>query len=411
MKNHKSEKININGPVNYVKIQGDNKKTLHIFFDLHYDIDDQTECDDYNSLNINKYIRNFLTNTKKDINYFLEITPQKENYISDKNDIYIRKTENEFYNLKDELQNKKNVKLHYVNIRYFFYFEEITENINFFLNNFYVNYFEKNKKDKIYLLKQNIQHMTKISEYLYKILEIYELLLKKDIKYQKVDLTKQYDYKYKDQNNYTLYTNNAIISIITKLLKKYEDDKIKDSMNLLFKEYFINGITTILDKISEVIEVMNVYLTLEENSEDNHGKICNTFNKINYYSFTDTLCQDDFIDFKCDIEKRVSKIKMSLEITFAQLQDIYFIRKFIDKSYVEESIIYSGFTHSIFYIYVLIKYFGFSVVDCYYINKSLLKNNSLLEINNSVVKSKDYVHLSPYFYQINGKQCVKINPL
>lgn len=412
MKNNiSSEKVSINGPVNYVKIQGDNNKILHIFFDLHYEINNETECDEYDSININKYIKKFLTNTKKNINYFLEIIPEKEKYISDKNDIYIRKTMDEFYNIKNKLKDNQNIKLHYINIRYFFYFNEITNNIEYFFNNFHDNYFEKNKKEKIYLLKQNTQLITQISEYLYKILEIYEIILKKDLKYEKVDLTEYVNYKYNDKNDYISYINNSIINIMTKILKRYDDKQTKQIMNQLFKKYFIDGITDILKKISEVINTINVYLTLEENSENNHGKICNIFNKINYYTFNGTLCQDDFIDFKCDIEKKIIKIKLSLEIVFAQLQDIYFIRKFIDKSYIEESIIYSGFTHSIFYIYILIKYFNFSITDCYYVNKNLLKNDSMLEINNSVIKSTDYIHLNPYFYKIDGKQCVKINPL
>jgi hypothetical protein len=404
------KKISINGPVNYVKLEGNNNKILHVFFDIHYNLNEQTECSDYDSINFDKYINNLLLTTKKDINFFLEIRPDDKHDIHIKNDIYIGKVVNNFDYLKENV--KSNVKLYYINIRYFFYLNDILNGINYFTINFFNDIQESNNvKKQIEKISDGLDILSVTSETLYTILNIYQILLKKNIPFDKVNLS---DNKFVDNkknksedNNKLQY--NSIIQILTKLMKKYKEKNSGVIMNKLIKEYFIDGIISIINKLSEVTDVINTYITILKNGNDNI-KICKYFDNI--YSSRSNICLNDFVDFKHDVNKKINEIVQAIEIIFSQLQDLYFIRKFIDKDYIKESIIYTGSDHSIVCIYILVKYFNFKITDYYYFNKHLLKNDSIDEINSSISNANHHGHLYPYFYSsAQEKQCIKINPI
>lgn len=402
------KKISINGPVNYVKLKGNNNKILHIFFDIHYNLNEQTECSDYDSINIDKYISNLLLTTNKNINFFLEIKPNYKNS-NNINNIYIKKVIDKFNYLKKNVNN--NVKLYYINIRDFFYLEKINNDMEYFINN--INNINNNTtEEQIYGIEDNLGVLSRISETLYKILNIYEVLLKKDIKYDKVNLDK---YKFIDINknkefDEELLQYNSIVQILTKLMKKYKNNDNNIIMNKLIKEYFIDGIISIINKLSEITDVTNTFLSMFENNKED-VKICNYFDNIN--DFRLNMCLDDVFDFKHDVNKKIIKVNEAISIIFSQLQDLYFIRKFIDKDYIKESILYNGSDHSIICIYILAKYFDFKITDYYYINKHLLKNDSIEEVNYSIITANNHSHLYPYFYSYDGgnKQCIKINPI
>ena len=51
---------------------------------------------------------------------------------------------------------------------------------------------------------------------------------------------------------------------------------------------------------------------------------------------------------------------------FARFTDIYFLRRFLDKEYITNAIVYSGALHSSTYVSVLVKKFAFRVTHASY---------------------------------------------
>ena len=52
------------------------------------------------------------------------------------------------------------------------------------------------------------------------------------------------------------------------------------------------------------------------------------------------------------------------------LTDLYFLRRFLDKKYIKNTIVYCGLYHMFDYIYFLTKYFNFKMTNIYYKDKS-----------------------------------------
>lgn len=404
-------KIFINGPFNYAKLENSSGKIVHVFFDIHLPIQSQSECDNDDTINIDKYFSKLFKTTKKNIDFFFEIHPFEKKDEREFNKIYILKLYDLFLFNKDKYG--KNVKFHYIDIRRFFYYNYIIGNISN-ANDIFFNYLFHNdiSKDlKINKIQEFMYLLNKINDYLYQILDIYNLLLKKNISYEKVNLKKLIFENASDKvdNSELLVLRNSIIQILTKLMKKYNDDNNKIIINKIMKKYFIENIMSILKHISQVIDISDKYLSIIKNNNENIN-ICKCFDNIYTATFNESC--DNFTNIKNDIDSMMKNISIALISTFSKLQDIYFIKRFIEKDYVTEAISYTGGNHSIMYIYTLVKYFGFKVTDCYYFNKKLLKEPNLNELNNVILKAENYVYLTPYFYMKDTeKQCIKINQI
>ena len=122
----------INGPVNYVQLIGNInniQKKITIFLDKHLDINNQTRCDSFDSIDISQYLYKLIKNTKEPLDFFMEICDEQiQMPFTDKRDIYIKdvvkmfKTEFivEKINDKDKVKyskSNKNMRLHYLDIR------------------------------------------------------------------------------------------------------------------------------------------------------------------------------------------------------------------------------------------------------------------------------------------------------
>jgi hypothetical protein len=71
---------------------------------------------------------------------------------------------------------------------------------------------------------------------------------------------------------------------------------------------------------------------------------------------------------------------------FAKLVDVYFLRRFLDKDYITNAIVYCGMAHSINYIHILVNDFGFDITHLAHSNvemdelKEIIKNNPMTEL-------------------------------
>ena len=88
---------------------------------------------------------------------------------------------------------------------------------------------------------------------------------------------------------------------------------------------------------------------------------------------------------------------------------MYFLRRFLDKDYVRNAIVYTGAAHSVSYIYILIS-IGFKIT---HVSKSKIKN--MKKLNGAISKIKEFpseqsiYELLVLFLPSKVKQCTDIS--
>jgi len=221
----------INGPFNYVQLSGNInniQKNITIFMDVHLDINNQTRCESFNSLDIAQYLFQLIKDTKTPLDFFLEIRHEFLNEPqTDKKDIYIFEAmemfKSEFIIEKDKVKYAKsnqNVRLHYLDIRDHLKFsyvkDELNRNILSRLNSLKNdNLTDSNKIDKLEQIKQHIDIIKKYTN------DIFE-------KYMNIYLDKSTIYKKKSQDYY-----------LNKIIHKYKNSNIKKNIDEFHKKNII----------------------------------------------------------------------------------------------------------------------------------------------------------------------------
>ena len=75
------------------------------------------------------------------------------------------------------------------------------------------------------------------------------------------------------------------------------------------------------------------------------------------------------------------KIYNDILLLGTSLKDLYFIRRFIDKKYINNSILITPFASMINIIYILIKYFNYKITHIDNLNKSININKYMLKLS------------------------------
>ena len=78
--------------------------------------------------------------------------------------------------------------------------------------------------------------------------------------------------------------------------------------------------------------------------------------------------------------------------------DLFFLRRFLDKDYVTNGIVYTGALHSSTYVYTLIKYFGFKITHWSYLKVTPEELYKLVEKMNNPDDISEYIY-PPKLYQ------------
>jgi hypothetical protein len=91
--------------------------------------------------------------------------------------------------------------------------------------------------------------------------------------------------------------------------------------------------------------------------------------------------QNNIHDFVYSIFKKVINIIDNIEKYLSYIIDIYLLRRILDKSYITNSIIYTGYTHYSDVIYILIKDFNFKIT---HIDKGNIKLITNIAKNNTI---------------------------
>ena len=328
-----TSKYMINGPNNVVRLEN-GEKILYIFGDYHFV--SQWECpinDDYESIDIDKLLLKFIKEEKKE-EYDLFIENDEKYFKHDSKNVYknnyisqIRKLFNSKieFNKNQIITNKK-----YPNFR--FHYSDIRESLTF-LN-----------LEKYYHTSINLAY--NIREFKNIIKENQESLL---------DLKKLLICLNSNDNKY-----------INKIKNVYKDKKIQVKINKIFNEIIITNLNDIIKNTSHIINYINTNI--------------NEIKNIDIYTKNiNKLAWDIYL-------KRRENIKNIRKLLIV-LTDLYLIRRFLDKDYINKSILYTGSAHMVNILFLLVKYFKFKLTNVFYSNNSFNLDN----IKNLPIKNFEYV--------------------
>jgi hypothetical protein len=164
----------------------------------------------------------------------------------------------------------------------------------------------------------------------------------------------------KNIEKFILYLKNNKNKYINKITNKYTNNEIKKIMNKLYNMFF--------DKLVEIKDICNKLLNLINEEKLFDKKIYNMF-----------LLQLKFI---------INKSGNLLTI----LTDLYFLRRFLDKNYIKNVILYTGNFHLADITYLLVNYFNFTITNIYYYNNKINPNPKILET--IIKKNKDNIYFT-----------------
>jgi len=351
-----TKKYILNGPNNVIRLTNDNK-TLYIFGDYHEDLNTQNEClpnNEYESIDIDKFLLKFFKSTDKEIDFFVE---QKPNLIGDSTNHYRMKYIRQIIKLfEKKVGNIDNKIIHnelYPNIK--FHFSDIRNDLQ---NYMYTNLIQ----NTFYLNDINIyNNQTAHIKYLYNFINNNIMNIKKI----------KEDYK-----------NDKYIK---KILHSYKNDNIQKIINKLFENLYLKNLDVIIIKSNDIINDLQ-----------------NLLEKI----------QDIFFDIKknlmyqVDIIAKIKELESFILYTLLIPTDLYFIRRFLDKDYIKTGILYTGSAHLCNITYLLVKYFNFTITNVYKTNKEF-SDKDIIKLKENEL---EYIHILLKYLSLRvSKDIIDVN--
>ncbi len=338
---------NINGPVNYCHMKGSIngiEKEITLFMDVHNDLDNQTRCDSFDSIDISHLMYKKIVNADKELDFFLEITIDEiKSKQTNKRDIYIKEL---FEMFKSEF---------------------LIEKIN---NTDIVRYSKSNSKVRLHFL--DIRNVMDFEDMRYivkeKILKRIELLKNftnnNDKKKISSQILKYFENIYSKLNKLTSDIDEIINS-------KSQMENIGDSK----QKYYINKI---FNRCNDKKLKFNLTVFFENNYQNIMYNFKISRNKISYILENIELSNIDEIN---EIYSLTEFIGEAITDLYCMVVDCFLLRRVLDKDYINNSVIYTGFQHSMHYIYFLHKYYDFEITKIFHTEKNL--DEMLKQIKNS----------------------------
>lgn len=317
----------INGPNNVVRLQNKDK-ILYIFGDVHYHPENQYECkysNTYDSIDIDKLLLRFIKTTDKRVDFFIEqesIDFKLKPYLEYRNN-YINQVRKLFQTNEIFINKKKSLcKFHYTDIRNSLISKEFIDFI-----------YDNDDYNIIPYMYEKLDNFTNTVNYIYSnISGLYH-----DIK--------------KKQNK-----------LINKILGKYKNDNIKKIIKKIFDNIVIKNLIITINNINALRKmILNNKLLLSQN-----------------------IITLKYINIQYQMMVLYKNIIFLIKRIAMTITDLYFIRRFLDKNYITNSILYTGALHLENILYILVKYFNFEVTNIYYNNNynfNKIKNKKNINTN------------------------------
>ena len=387
----------INGPINVVRLEGhvnNIKKIIYLFLDYHQNIHYQTKCPSFTSLDLYQYLAINLKNSSFPIDFMFEITQQNLSGLSyEYKDIYIREVvdffRTEFYN--DKSKNNNLIRYHFIDVRDYifdtiFYYDHVLSDIFHYSNtNNNIHSHDVN----------NIKHY--INLILHE-LDYWELLLFGDFKdinkltkqnLERLSKDKQYDTKQVTENI------KQVPNFIYKIRERYNNKQVRDNLQNIF-DYIYDQFTQVIDLCTSIVN------DLESNKDNFTNDFTLTYSKcLKIYVWKNLAC--DHIDLIKTIIKKYLILSHTILSLFSNIMDIYFLRRFLDKDYIQHAVVYTGAAHSVNYAQHLITKYNFKITHVSYsLEKDLTKLNEKLKKFDDTTDRREY---EKNLYPVKLLQC------
>lgn len=394
------EKINnqktdqINGPINVARLEGivnGVHKTLYLFMDLHVPVEYQTRCNDLMADDIYKYIIKIVQNNKKTTyDFLLEILPTVIlNSQSPTRSKYIWETQKLFtkefnYDKKNDkvLPTKSflNLRLHYIDIR------DIIE-LQTYANGMDLK--AKINSSRGFMTTNNLKYMFENVIFIRQDVDyIYSLFNEQQISKEQKGGKQMLEFPKTNEK-----TLERIKEILSKIKHKYKNSNVHDILIPLYNQMVKNQYDKVISIFKELIVMFNEgedLIKLPETKVKVNDDISYQVKGMNKYVKRISKLINDYVDGVVDF--------------FVLFVDVYFLRRFLDKEYIEHGIAYTGIHHSCYYLYVLVKYFDFKIT---HINHSDIKD--MEELNSYIKDCQDMnVDFLYNFYPQQLNQCVDL---
>lgn len=333
----------INGPNIFIELINEkSQKNIVLFGDYHINPSSQDECNNIESIRIDKFLHNFFKNTKKEIDFYIELS--KEKYDNSKNNKfhmlqYIFIMEKFYIDHKD---NYPNVKFHIGDIRSSFY---VTDGLLYHIN-MLIDIFSK-------CIYQNENIISNIS-----------YLKENSLKFAKLlNFDEKYDIKAKTDFN---LENSNFLKYYNELKNNYLHDRDKKIVHKMIKK--------IKCAYLKIIDLLT-------NFEIKYKKYLHHKTTTNYYNNCSNTYMKQHEDFICDNEhlylsNKLEFISSQILNIYSRLMDFYLIKK-ISENNNKNIILYTGLSHTLFITTVLIKKYNYKII-----NYSKHSPNIISPINN-----------------------------
>lgn len=394
----------VNGPFNIIRMEGTINginKVIYIMMEYHMEVSNQTQCSDINSVDISKYMYSNMKqyskmDNDKSIDFFFEyykseinnkVTNNKERYIDEVNKIInasIKFDKNKITNINPDVDSRK-IRMHYLDIR------DI-------LTNDYYSLIGRLPYELNNILSQDFFMHENNIKYFSNLLKLYENALNNVY------------YAINDKNNNSKLSNKIdFINLFDKIKNKYKYKNIKDILNNELKITF-----------NQIYDYMKVLLKNIKKCFIEYKKhIVDYSTKKLIYIENGASGNFNWSDYS--LVKKVGIQLFNLLWTlhydffypFVSVTDIYMLRRFLDKDYITNAVVYTGFSHSINYIHILFYRFNFKVTHTSFmradsidqLNKKLEKIYSKSEndiIHDLSLKDLNYLFLPDFFSQCSN---------
>lgn len=388
----------VNGPVNILRLEGTIhgiNKVLYLFMDYHMSVNEQTQCKNLFSQDVQKYFTDSFYKASigtQMYDFFLEIYPSEladdEYNRSIKNiehkEKYIEEVVKMFRKIfkYDSKKNKvqvnklfKNVRLHYLDIRDY-YKHNIHQKVSEIVD--IAHRFRSNDNISLRGLNRIIYLMQVMKDHMQYIIDI---LAEKPYK------TNSLTPKIIKKNNREKIDKEAIEYLANKIKKSYNHIDVKKAMHGLID----NTIRNFNLAIREINDAIERFISYENMISNSGSKLIRDENTSYVYSYglSSYTIRDMIVDILNSAENLVDERFVEF---FARFTDVYFLRRFLDKNYITNAIVYSGALHSNTYVYFLLKNFNFKVTHASYskftnMNKltNEIKKRSLMEVQELIL--------------------------
>jgi len=398
---------NINGPINVVRLEGTVNginKVIYMFMDVHVSPENQTECPDIRSKDIkNFFIENFDKIGKEGkvydflVEYFpTDIVSRKDSaahsLYKGKYLVQIRKLFLAGVFIKnDKIRISKkfpNMRFHYLDIRDYtkLYIAAMDK-----LYNFIMGIWDHGPRAAdISIIKDTANIITSHGKFLYDTFynsNSHKSKLAKPI----VPATADALSNYTDRD-----TNAAARHLITKIKNDYHHDNIKKKIRSIIN----NELKISFNNFFDAANKLDTYLV------NNSEKISYPSNKL--YDMGDLGANYGYperhkrytANMLWQLWNMYNKFWGHFQLN---IMDTYFLRRFLDKEYITNAITYTGSAHSVNYVYILVKYFGFKITHSSYMKYDTKKSTEIIK------KAKNSDSIEVLFYPIKLIQCSNLS--